>query len=127
MNAAFFTLAFLSALNPKLLGVDLLLMHNRRQVLMLAWFLVGGIGVALAVGLLDVLVVHVDAIKAQGSISAGLDLALGVPLLAIGALIATGHVHGRRRPPAPDGHGHLQKEEDWAQRNLRKPGPGSPF
>ena len=121
MNAAFFGLAFLAALNPKLLGVDLLLMHNRRQVLMFACFLVGGLSVALAVGLLDVLVVRADAIKAQGSLSAGLDLALGMPLLIIGALVATGHVHGRRRAPAQAGHGKFQKEEDWARRALRQP------
>jgi hypothetical protein len=38
-------------------------------------------GLAVSVGLLDVFVRHVDAISAQGSASAGLDLALGVPLL----------------------------------------------
>ena len=30
MNAEFFTLAFLAALNPKLLALDLLLIENRR-------------------------------------------------------------------------------------------------
>jgi hypothetical protein len=36
--------------------------------------------VCLTVGLLDVFVLHADAIKTQGQASAGLDLALGVPL-----------------------------------------------
>src|ERR1019366_17863 len=89
MNAAFFGLAFLAALNPKLLGVALLLMQSGRQRAMFFCFLLGCMAVALAVGLLDVFVVHADAIKTQGSISAGLDLALGVPLLAIGALCGT--------------------------------------
>ena len=121
MNAAFFGLAFLSALNPKLLGVDLLLMQSGRQRAMFFCFLLGCMAVALAVGLLDVFVVHADAIKTQGSISAGLDLALGVPLLAIGALLATGRLHGRRRAPAQAGDRHPSKAQDWAQHVLQKP------
>ena len=125
MNATFFVLAFLAALNPKLLGVDLLLMNMRRQVLMFVCFLLGGMGVALTVGLLDVLVLHANAIKTQVSVSAGLDVALGVPLLVIGALVATGRLHGRRRAPAQAGHGQTPKKDpkkdEWAQRLLRKP------
>ena len=127
MNATFFVLAFLAALNPKLLGVDLLLMNMRRRVLMFVCFLLGGMGVALTVGLLDVLVLHANAIKTQVSVSAGLDVALGVPLLVIGALVATGRLHGRRRAPAQAGHGQVPKKEkkdEWAQRILRKPRPG---
>ncbi len=51
--------------------------------------------VALTIGLLDVLVFHADAIKAQASVSAGVDLALGLLLLAAGGLLATGRLHGR--------------------------------
>jgi hypothetical protein len=36
----------------------------------------------------DVLVLRIDAIKIQNHASGGLDLALGIPLLAIGALLA---------------------------------------
>ena len=61
-------------------------------------FLLGGMGLGLTVGLLDVLVLHVDALKTQNHSSGGLDLALGIPLLAVGALLATGHLH---RPAAP--------------------------
>ena len=121
MNGAFFTLAFLSALNPKLLGVDLLLMNMRRQDLMFVCLLIGCMGVALAVGLLDVLVLHEDAIKTQGSVSAGLDLALGVPLLVIGALIATGRLHRRRRAPARPADEQPPKRESWEQRLVSKP------
>jgi Sap, sulfolipid-1-addressing protein len=125
MNATFFGLAFLAALNPKLLGVDLLLMNMRRQILMFVCFLLGGMGVALAVGLLDVLVLQANAINTQVSVSAGLDVALGVPLLVIGALVATGRLHGRRRAPAQAGHGQAPKKDpkkdEWAQRLLRKP------
>src|ERR1035441_1455728 len=103
MNATFFGLAFLAALNPKLLGVDLLLIQSGRPRPMFACFLSGCIGVALTVGLLDVFVVHADAIKTQGSISAGLDLALGVALLVIGALVATGRLHGRPHQPVLTG------------------------
>ena len=99
MNATFFGLAFLAALNPKLLGADLLLMQSGRPRAMLACFLAGCVAVALAVGLLDVFVVQADAIKTQGSVSAGLDLALGVPLLAVGALVATVGAAGFAQAP----------------------------
>jgi len=35
---------FLAALNPKLLGVDLLLMQSQRQVLMFVFFMLGAMG-----------------------------------------------------------------------------------
>jgi len=114
-----FGLACLAAVNPKLLAVDLILMRNRRPRPMFASFLLGGMGLALTIGLLDVFVLHADAISAQGSASAGLDLALGVPLLAVGMLLAAGRLHGRRRSQAPaiDGPG----KDSWAQRVLHEP------
>jgi len=51
-----FGLACLAAVNPKLLGVDLILMGNRRPRLMFVCFLLGGIGLALTIGLLNVFV-----------------------------------------------------------------------
>jgi hypothetical protein len=42
MNAEFFALAFLSALNPKLLALDLLLIENRRPRAMFLCLLTGG-------------------------------------------------------------------------------------
>lgn len=121
MSGAFFGLAFLAALNPKLLAVDLLLIENRRARTMFLCLLAGGMGVAIAVGFLDVFLLHADAVKAQGSASAGLDLALGVPLLIIGTLIVTGRLHGRRRKRAPASSGKAAKGEGWAQRVLREP------
>lgn len=123
MNAAFFGLAVLAALNPKLFAVDLLLIENARPRLMFACFLLGGMGMSLTVGLLDVFVIQADAISTQGSVSAGLDLALGVPLVIIGVLVATGRLHGRHRAPAPApaGEGKPAKREGWAQRVLREP------
>src|SRR6266702_7291138 len=103
MYAAFFGLAVLAALNPKLFAVDLLLIENARPRLMFIGFLLGGMGMSLTVGLLDVFILQADAISTQGSVSAGLDLVLGVPLVAIGVLVATGRLHGRRRAPAPAG------------------------
>ena len=90
MNAEFFALAFTAALNPKLLGIDLLLIENRRSRAMFLCLLLGGLTVALTIGLLDVLVLHADAINSQKTVSAGIDLALGLLLLAIGGLVATG-------------------------------------
>ncbi len=121
MNAAFFGLAVLSALNPKLFAVDLLLIENARPRLMFACFLIGGMGMSLTVGLLDVFVIQADAISTQASASAGLDLALGVPLVIIGVLVATGRLHGRHREPAPAGDAQPAKREGWAQRVLREP------
>lgn len=116
-----FGLACLAAANPKLLAVDLILMGNRRPRLMFACFLLGGIGLALTIGLLDVFVVRADAIQAQGSASAGLDLALGVPLLVIGVLLVTGHLHRRPRPHAPAADGQAPAKDSWAQRVLHEP------
>ena len=67
MNAEFFALAFTAALNPKLLAIDLLLIENRRSRAMFLCLLLGGLTVALTIGLLDVLVLHADALKAQGA------------------------------------------------------------
>ena len=124
MNAEFFALAFLSALNPKLLALDLLLIENRRPRAMFLCLLLGGMIVALTIGLLDVLVFHADAIKAQGQVSAGVDLALGLLLLAAGGLVATGRLHGRRKAPVPAGGGQPdkpEKKDGWAQRVLAEP------
>src|SRR5215831_5884223 len=104
-------LACLAAVNPKLLAVDLILMGNRRPRLMFVCFLLGGMGLALTIGLLDVFVVHADAIQSQGSASAALDLCLGIPLLVIGVLLATGNLHGRRHDAGAT-HG-LPQNEGW--------------
>ena len=124
MNAEFFVLAFTAALNPKLLAVDLLLIENRRPRAMFLSVLLGGLTVGITIGLLDVLVFHVDALKAQGTASAGVDLALGLVLVAAGALIATGRLHGRRKAAVPAGDGQPEKKEKkdgWAQRVLAEP------
>jgi hypothetical protein len=108
-------------LNPKLFAVDLLLIENARPRLMFACFLLGGMGMSLAVGLLDVFVLQADAISTQGTVSAGLDLALGVPLVAIGVLVATGRLHGRRRASAQARDEQRAKRDGWAQRVLHEP------
>ena len=105
MNAEFFALAFTAALNPKLLAVDLLLIENRRPRAMFLCLLIGGLTVGITIGLLDVLVFHLDAISSQKTVSAGVDLALGLVLLAVGGLVATGRLHARRKQPVPAGSG----------------------
>jgi hypothetical protein len=122
VNAEFFALAFLAALNPKLFGMDLLLAASQRPRLMFSCFLLGGLSMCLAVGLLDVFVLQADAVSTQASASAGLDLALGLPLVAVGALLWTGRLHGRRRAPAP-AQDAQPKQDSWAQRMLGKPRP----
>jgi hypothetical protein len=122
MDAMFLGLACLAALNPKLFAVDLLLMESRRPYLMFSCFLAGGLSMCLTVGLLAVFTGGSgNELSAEASASAGLDLALGLVLLAIGALLATGRLHGRRRAPAAAGE---PEREGWAQRMLARPRPG---
>jgi Sap, sulfolipid-1-addressing protein len=124
MNAEFFALAFTAALNPKLLALDLLLIENRRPRAMFLCLLLGGMTVALTIGLLDVLTIHADAITAQGKVSAGVDLGVGLLLLAVGGLLATGRLHGRRKAPVPAGGrppDKPEKKDGWAQRVLSEP------
>jgi len=124
MNAEFFVLAFSAALNPKLLALDLLLIENRRPRAMFLCVLLGGMTVALTIGLLDVLTIHADAITAQGKASAGVDLALGLLLLVAGGLLASGRLHRRQRTPVPAGNTppeQPEKKESWAARVLAEP------
>jgi len=127
MNAEFFALAFLAAVNPKLLALDLLLIENRRPRAMFLWLLVGGLSVGVTIGLLDVLVFQIDAINQERSVSAGVDLAVGLFLLVAGALVATGRLHGRRKAPAaaagrrPGKPVKKEKKDSWAQRLLTEP------
>ena len=123
MTWTIFALACLSAINPKLLGVDLLLIDNERPRRMFLCFLLGGMGLALTIGLLDVFVLQSDTLSTQGSASAGVDLLVGVPLVAAGVLLATGRLHGQRKAPAPAGAGPQSKKEGWAERVLREPRP----
>src|SRR5690348_4295872 len=120
MNAEFFALAFTAALNPKLLAIDLLLIENRRPRAMFLCVLLGGFAVGITVGLLDVLVFHLDAISSQKTVSAGVDLALGLLLVAAGALVVTGRLHARRKTADPAGGGspdtrEKEKKDGWAR------------
>jgi len=128
MDTSFFALALAAALNPKLLALDLLLIENRRPRAMFFCVLLGAATVALSIGLVDVLSVHADAISAQKKASAGVDLALGLLLLAAGGLLATGRLHGRRREPAAADSaaggtldGQPAKKDSWAARALGEP------
>jgi hypothetical protein len=123
MNAEFFALAFVAALNPKLLAVDLLLIENRRPRAMFLCVLLGGLTVGITIGLLDVLVLHLGAISSQKTVSAGVDLALGLLLLAVGALVATGRLHSRRKAavPATGGQPEAEKKKDGWARLLAEP------
>ncbi len=138
MNAEFFGLAFLAALNPKLLALDLVLIENRRPRAMFLWLLFGGLAVGVTIGLLDVLVFHADAVNQQRSVGAGTDLALGLLLLVAGALIASGRLPGRTKAPVPavappteeqraekeaaeKERRRTRKKESWPQRLLAEP------
>jgi Sap, sulfolipid-1-addressing protein len=88
---------------------------------MFVCFLLGGMGLAVTIGLLDVLVLHVDAIKIQNHASAGLDLALGIPLLAVGALLAANRLHIPWRTHQAAVSKPPPKLERWTVRVLHEP------
>jgi Sap, sulfolipid-1-addressing protein len=121
VNATFFGLAFTAALNPKLLGADLLIIGDRRPRAMFICFLAGGLGMSITIGIVDVLFMQADAVKTQRSVGASVDLALGLCLLVFGALVATDRV-GRRRTPAEEAKG-----QSWSDRILRQPRLGLAF
>ena len=122
MTAEFFTLALVAALNPKLLAIDLLLIENRRPRAMFLCLLIGGLTVGITIGLLDVLVFHIDAISSQKTVSVGVDLALGLLLLAIGALVATGRLHARRNAAGAAGDRQQDKPEKDTKEGSKKDG-----
>src|SRR5690349_7679415 len=82
--------------------------------------LLGGLTVGITVGLLDVLVFQAAAVSSQKTVSAGVDLALGLLLLAVGALVATGRLHARRKAAVPatgaaPGQPAKEKKDSWAR------------
>jgi Sap-like sulfolipid-1-addressing protein len=126
MSGEYLALALAAALNPKLLAADLVLAENRRPRAMFLCVLLGGLTVALTIGLLDVLVLRADAITSQKTVSAGVDLAIGLLLLAAGGLVATGRLHGRRKVAVSAASGQPQKpqrekKDGWAQMVLAQP------
>jgi Sap, sulfolipid-1-addressing protein len=131
VNVEFFLLAIGSALNPKLLAIDLLLARNRRARAMFLCVLSGAFVVALTIGLIDVLVIRANVINAQRRASADVDLALGVLLLTTGSLIFAGRLPRRpaRSPSSlskdPQAVRAVRAEKNgWARRVLREPRPG---
>ena len=121
MDATFFALAFSTVLNPKLYALDLILIANRRPRVMFTAFLAGGIGLNVTIGVLDVLVFQANAVSSQGSVSAGVELAIGLLLLALGALVASGRPRRRKKTQGS------AAREGWAERSLREPRPWLAF
>jgi hypothetical protein len=128
VNGMFFALAFIAAANPKLLALDLLLIENRRPRAMFVFILAGGIATGVAIGLIDVLVLTSDPRNSQRNPSAGVDLALGLILLAIGGLIMTGllaRVWAQRPHSAKRAAKEQQRlenpQDSWAVKALREP------
>src|SRR5579871_416597 len=95
-------------------------------------------GMAVTIGLVDVLVIRSDLVKSQGGIGAAGDLLIGLLLAGVGGLIIVRHRRGDRAPvadspaaggpaavgpasesPPPDGKN--QRAGGWMQRALAKP------
>jgi len=120
MNAEFFVLAFTAALNAEFLSIELVLIANKRPRAMLACILAAGIATAVGIGLIDVLLVHADAIKAQKKPSAGVDLGIGIILLIAGALLLSGRLPVPRRGKKPaDGQQPTKDNSEKENRLLR--------
>src|SRR5215467_2507793 len=103
VNLGFFALAFASALNPKLLAIDVLLARNRRRRAMFLAVLLAGFAVAVTIGLVDVLVIRASGtIAAQRQASAAVDLAVGTLLLIIGAVVLARWLRQCRAPGPAD-------------------------
>jgi hypothetical protein len=131
MSGSYLALAVAAALNPKLLAVDLVLTENRRPRAMFLCVLLGGLTVALTIGLLDVLVLRADAITSQKTVSAGVDLAMGLLLLAAGGwspravCTAGGRWQGRRGAGSRRSRSRTQRAAGHSGCWL-SPGSGSP-
>jgi len=130
MNARFFALAFAAAINPTLLAVDLILIVNRRPRPMITFVLLGGLAMAVTIGLVDVLIIRSNVQQTQGGLGPGADLAIGLFLLIAAAILfATGRKRRSHDPPAATGHreegkAERRKSEDgWMRRALREPRP----
>jgi len=117
VTAHFFVLAFTAAINPSLLGIDLLLIANRRPQAMLAFVLLGGLGAAVTIGLVDVLVVRSNLVKTQGGIGPGGQLAIGLLLIAVGGLL----IARRGRSHRPGNPQQDTTKQGWMQRALSRP------
>jgi Sap, sulfolipid-1-addressing protein len=127
VTGEFFVLAFSAAVNPSLLAVDLVLIANRRPSAMLLTVLLGGLATAVAIGLIDVLVIHSDVTKTQQSLGPSADLVIGVPSLTAGILLLTGFPRRRAgaQATARREKKHPGEMPGWAQRALAQPRLGA--
>ncbi len=128
VTAEFFALAFSAAASPTLLAVDLVLIANQRPRAMLLCVLLGCLATAVAIGLVDVLVIHSDVTKTQHSLGPAGDLAIGLLSLAAGVLLITGLPRRRaakRRASRRRENKHPGQLPGWAQRALTKPRLGA--
>jgi Sap, sulfolipid-1-addressing protein len=121
MTAHFFALAFAAAVNPSLLAVDLVLVVNQRPSTMLLCVLAGGMGTAVIIGLVDVLIIRSNVEKSQAGLGPGASLALGLPLLAVGALLATGHLRSRKPAKQAGADPTAKDKPSWTERALSQP------
>jgi hypothetical protein len=146
MSAEFFALALIAAVNPSLLGVDLVLLMNRRPRAMLLCVLLGGLGIAITIGLIDVLLIRANFVKSESGLGPGAQVAIGVLLLCAGTLLMFGNPFTRRssgsalkkpvkvgtlkaeqprddqpRDEPPTGGARKEKKPSWTERTLREP------
>jgi hypothetical protein len=125
MTAEFFILALTAAVNPSLVGVDLAVLMNRRPRAMLLCVLLAGVGIAIAIGLIDVLLIRANFVKGESGLGPGARVAIGLLLIGAGLLLKFGLPRRKRREPQAGGKPATdqpsQKKQSWTARALSEP------
>jgi hypothetical protein len=121
-------LAVASAVYPLLVAATVLMLATPKPPAILGAYLAGGALVSIGIGLAGVFALAGSGVVSSShrSVSPAIDLVVGVLLLVLAVLAATGRVErrtGRRRAARPK----KEKGPSWSQRTLRRGSPRLTF